>query len=267
MYTRKSEPCVFIRTMASVITAVCLVLITISLGIAGVYTVRTINTINTDEIHNIVTKLSTTVNSVHSVSKMLTSSAHGNILHQIPEIVSQVKPFMQQTPQITKQALKISNNFKDILTQITPIIEKIPIDKLTNIAKDIIPTLQAMPIISSDFHSSATDAYKTILQLQNILHSPLVLFIQNTTDDIQHTLQVFTKKIEEVPFERTINLLERHENILSDLSWIERLSAGLQDLSKSLDKLHFNVLLSEVQEWRNMSTHLSDIVHKISNFL
>ena len=66
MYSNKPEPCAIVRTAASVITAVCLLLITTSMGIAGVYTIRTVNTINTDEIHNIVTKLSSTVDSMHS---------------------------------------------------------------------------------------------------------------------------------------------------------------------------------------------------------
>jgi len=266
MYSLKPEPCAIVRTAASVITAVCLVLITVSMGIAGVYTVRTVNTINTDEIHNIVTKLSSTMDSMHSASNMLTSS-HGNILQQIPEIVSEIQPLIQKTPQISDQVLHISQNFKQIVAELKPIISEIPMGDMTNLIGKVVPTIQSLPVISTQLHSSSTDAYKAILTIENILHSPLALFIQNSTSDLHSMMTVVTHKIDEMPLEKMMQFLKDHENIINDLSWVERLSSGLQGLSSSLNQVQFDSFLEEVKKWRNMSQHLSIIVHKISKFL
>ncbi len=266
MYSQKPEPCAIVRTAASVVTSVCLVLITVSMGVAGVYTIRTVNTINTDEIHNIVTKLSSTVDSMHSASNMLTSS-HGTILQKIPEIVSEIQPLIQKTPQISSQALQMSNNFKEIVAELKPMVDKIPVGDITEWMGDVVPTIQSLPEISTQLHSSSTDAYKTILNVRNILHSPLALFLQNSTSDLHDMMKVFTHKIDELPLDKMMQFLENHENIIDDLSWVERLSSGLQDLSTSLNQVKFDLFLEEVKKWRNMSKQIYTIVHKISNLL
>lgn len=267
MYSNKPEPCAIVRTAASVVTAVCLLLITISMGIAGVYTVRTVNTINTDEIHNIVTKLSSTVDSMHSVSHMLTSSQHGSLIEQIPEVVSEIKPLMQSAPKISEQALQLSVNFKDIVSQIKPLVDDLPISEISDLFLEVVPTIQSLPQITSQLHSSSTDAYKTVLHIQDVLQSPVLSFVKNSTDDLHSLIRTITMKMKEIPFEESMEFLKRHENILDDLSWVERLSGGVEDLSKSLNKVEFDVFLSESEKWRNMSQHLTKIVHKISNFL
>jgi len=267
MYSNKPEPCAIVRTAASVITAVCLLLITTSMGIAGVYTIRTVNTINTDEIHNIVTKLSSTVDSMHSVSHMLTSSSHGSLIEQIPGVISEMKPLMKAAPQISEQALQLSVNFKEIVSEIKPLIADLPISEISRLFLEVVPTIQSLPVITTQLHSSSTDAYKTVLHIQDVLHSPFISFIRNSTDDLHQLIKTITIKLGEIPFEESMEFLKRHENILNDLSWVERLSGGVEDLSKSLNNVQFNLFLSEAEKWRNMSSHISKVVHKISNFL
>jgi hypothetical protein len=237
--TDKHYPCTLIRTAAAVIMAVCLVLITTSLGIAGVYTVRTINTVNTKEIHKILTTFS-------SASNLL--SDHGSVLQDIPDILHQVTPLMQQSPEMVSQLLKTSGNIKDIVGH--PVISQL---------LDLVPLLQSLPQMVDQVQSTSLTAHKMTQQIERMLQSP---FLQKTSTDLQHTAHVFTAEISQL-----IALFEKHENLFNDLSWAEHISSGVEDLSISLNKLPFNKILEETQQWRNMSTKLGSLIHAISPFL
>ena len=221
--------------------AVCLVLITTSMGMVGVYTIRTINTINTTEIHKLMTTFS-------SASSMLSSTDHGSVLQDIPHILHQVTPLMQQSPQMVSQLLETSQNIKDIMGH--PVITQLT---------DLAPLLQSLPQMVEQVQSTSLTTHKMTQQVERMLQSP---FLQKTTTDLQHTAHVLTTEISQI-----IALFEKHENLFKDLSWVEHLSSGVEELSISLNKLPFNKILEETQQWRNMSTKLGSLIHAISPFL
>lgn len=96
MYSAEKVPIVtrfdIIRTVASVVTAVCLLALTIGFFVAGAYTANTVthlqSTYHPERLGSILSDASDTVHTIHETTKMLKSSPNGHItllddLHQL----------------------------------------------------------------------------------------------------------------------------------------------------------------------------------------
>ena len=109
-----------IRTIASVVTAACLLALTIGLFVAGAYTVNTVTTLQStyhpERLGNILSDASDTMETIHQTTTMLKSSKGDvtilddlhNLIHSLEDLSSSL-----QTLHVDK-FLKESSTWRDM---------------------------------------------------------------------------------------------------------------------------------------------------------
>jgi len=262
MYGQKQEQCIFLRTVAAIVSAVCLVLITVSMGIAGVYTFRAVDTINVEEVHYMVANLSSTMGHLNRASTMLgasSPSSHASVLEALPRIISQVQPLLQDAPNMSVRLLEASQNIRLASQAALPLVRQLApiLPQALRLAAQITTILQNVSGTLYNTTKTSQEAME-LLKTQSFgqLVEKLIVQAGNMADAVNH-----------IPFARALSLAERHEDVVADLTWVERFSSGLVNVSKALNKLDVEKLLREAQNWRNMSQHASELIHKMSVFL
>lgn len=86
-----------IRTVSMVITAVCLLFISITMIVAGAYTVSTVthiqNTYHPERLSSMLSDASDAIHTIHSTTSMLQSSEHGtpNIMEHVAKLIETVE--------------------------------------------------------------------------------------------------------------------------------------------------------------------------------
>lgn len=262
MYAQKQERCILLRTVAAIVSAVCLVLMTVSMGVAGIYTFRAVDTINVEEVHYMVANLSSTMGHLNRASTMLRTSSpssHGSLIEEIPRIIYQIQPLLQDAPNMSVRLLEASRNIRLASQAALPLVRELEpiLPQALRLASQITTILQN---VSGTLHNTTKTSQEALelMKTQSFVQLIGKMIVQtgNMADAVNH-----------VPFARALSLAERHEDIVTDLSWVERFSAGLINLSKALNKLDAGKLLREAQNWRNMSEHASELIHKMSAFL
>ena len=134
-WTESKKPvqtrCEILKTVTSTITAVCLVVITITLLVAGVYTVQVVESVHPEKLQSVMSQVSSTLDGVHRTTKLLTSSRHGNV------------PDIAQAAMVTTANMKqMVDNLQDPTRPLALFLPHIPtlvdhLDKISDHVKDI----------------------------------------------------------------------------------------------------------------------------------
>lgn len=124
MYVGTKEPLTtrfdVIRTVASVVTAVCLLCITIGLFVAGAYTANTVSrlqsTYHPERLGSILTEASDTVHTIHETTSMLKSSQnHEDIMKDFHLLVLSLQDLVAALPSLhVDQVLQESSSWRDM---------------------------------------------------------------------------------------------------------------------------------------------------------
>ena len=86
-----------IRTVSMVITAVCLLFISISMIVAGAYTITTVNhiqnTYHPEQLTSMLSDASDAIHTIHSTTSMLKSSEHGTptVMEHVAKLIATVE--------------------------------------------------------------------------------------------------------------------------------------------------------------------------------
>ena len=112
MRAKKESSASTVSTVANVVTAFCLVLLTISIIVGGTWTANTVRTLQStyhpDKISGMIDDLSDTVHTFHSTTKIL-KSGHEELsilkdLHNLVQSIEDLSVALQQVPSVVQEA-------------------------------------------------------------------------------------------------------------------------------------------------------------------
>ena len=90
-----NHQCETVRTISAVITAACLLIMTIGFLVAGTWTVRTLHTLQTDyhpeKLRSMLDAVSDTLDSVHQSTYLLKSGKHVPIMDDIHRLLTSLE--------------------------------------------------------------------------------------------------------------------------------------------------------------------------------
>lgn len=119
-----------VRTIASVVSAVCLVIIATTLIVAGAYTANTVNTLQStyhpERLASMLSDASDTMGTIHATTSMLKSS-NGDV-----SLMDEYHKFMHALTQLSSsirelhvdQVLQESNSWRDMSTHFMSALKK-----------------------------------------------------------------------------------------------------------------------------------------------
>lgn len=135
MYSVEKAPIVtrfdIIRTVASVVTASCLLALTIGFFVAGAYTANTVthlqSTYHPERLGSILSDASDTMHTIHETTNMLKSSPNGHVtllddLHQMVRTAQDLSSAIAQLH--VDQVLKESSSWRDMSTHLLDGLKK-----------------------------------------------------------------------------------------------------------------------------------------------
>lgn len=109
-----------VRTVAQVVTAVCLLAITISMVVAGAYTVTTVTklqaTYHPERLASIISDASDTMATIHKTTNMLKSSKNGgSIMDDVQRLISSVEHLSASMDKLNiPEVLKESSSWRQM---------------------------------------------------------------------------------------------------------------------------------------------------------
>lgn len=119
-----------IRTVASVVTAACLLSLTIGFFVAGAYTANTVTTLQStyhpERLGSIISDASDTIQTIHQTTNMLKSSKGDvTLMEDLHALIRSLQDLATALPELhVDQVLKESTSWRDMSTHLLDGLKK-----------------------------------------------------------------------------------------------------------------------------------------------
>jgi|MDSY01.1.fsa_nt_gb hypothetical protein len=119
-----------VRTVASVVTALCLLSLTIGFFVAGAYTANTVSTLQStyhpERLGSILSDASDTIQTIHQTTNMLKSSKGDvTLVQDLHALIRSVQDLAAAIPELhINQVLKESTSWRDMSTHLMDGLKK-----------------------------------------------------------------------------------------------------------------------------------------------